>query len=27
VFRDEMPANATGKVLRRQLIDELTGTH
>jgi acyl-CoA synthetase (AMP-forming)/AMP-acid ligase II len=27
VFRDELPANATGKVLRRQLIDELTGTH
>ncbi|KAA1248929.1 long-chain fatty acid--CoA ligase [Mycobacterium simiae] len=26
VFRDELPATATGKVLRRQLIDELAGT-
>jgi acyl-CoA synthetase (AMP-forming)/AMP-acid ligase II len=24
VFRDELPTNATGKVLRRELIDELT---
>jgi acyl-CoA synthetase (AMP-forming)/AMP-acid ligase II len=24
VFRDELPTNATGKVLRRQLVDELT---
>jgi acyl-coenzyme A synthetase/AMP-(fatty) acid ligase len=23
VFRDELPTNATGKVLRRQLVDEL----
>ncbi|KAA1248926.1 AMP-binding protein [Mycobacterium simiae] len=26
VFRDELPTTATGKVLRRQLIDELAGT-
>jgi acyl-coenzyme A synthetase/AMP-(fatty) acid ligase len=26
VFRDELPTNATGKVLRRELIDELTAT-
>jgi acyl-CoA synthetase (AMP-forming)/AMP-acid ligase II len=25
VFRDELPTNATGKVLRRELVDELTG--
>ncbi|MDT5183631.1 MAG: hypothetical protein QOI29_1789, partial [Mycobacterium sp.] len=24
VFRDELPTNATGKVLRRELVDELT---
>jgi acyl-coenzyme A synthetase/AMP-(fatty) acid ligase len=24
VFRDELPTNATGKILRRQLVDELT---
>ncbi len=24
VFRDELPTNPTGKVLRRQLVDELT---
>jgi acyl-CoA synthetase (AMP-forming)/AMP-acid ligase II len=23
VFRDELPTNATGKVLRRELVDEL----
>ena len=26
VFRDELPTNATGKVLRRELVDELTAT-
>ncbi|MGE0215233.1 class I adenylate-forming enzyme family protein [Mycolicibacterium sp.] len=26
VFRDELPTNATGKVLRRQLVDELNST-
>jgi acyl-CoA synthetase (AMP-forming)/AMP-acid ligase II len=25
VFRDELPTNATGKVLRRELVDEFTG--
>jgi acyl-CoA synthetase (AMP-forming)/AMP-acid ligase II len=24
VFRDELPTNATGKVLRRELVDELS---
>ena len=24
VFRDELPTNATGKVLRREIVDELT---
>jgi acyl-CoA synthetase (AMP-forming)/AMP-acid ligase II len=24
VFRDELPTNATGKVLRRELVDEVT---
>jgi acyl-CoA synthetase (AMP-forming)/AMP-acid ligase II len=24
VFRDELPTNATGKVLRREIIDSLT---
>ena len=24
VFRDELPANTTGKVLRRELVDEMT---
>jgi acyl-CoA synthetase (AMP-forming)/AMP-acid ligase II len=26
VFRDELPTNATGKVLRRELVDELTAS-
>ncbi|VAZ81598.1 4-chlorobenzoate--CoA ligase [Mycobacterium persicum] len=26
VFRDELPTTATGKVLRRQIIEELAGT-
>jgi NAD(P)-dependent dehydrogenase (short-subunit alcohol dehydrogenase family) len=26
VFRDELPTNATGKVLRRQLVDELNSS-
>jgi acyl-coenzyme A synthetase/AMP-(fatty) acid ligase len=24
VFRDELPANTTGKVLRHELVDEMT---
>ena len=27
VFRDELPTNATGKVLRRELVDELTASN
>jgi acyl-CoA synthetase (AMP-forming)/AMP-acid ligase II len=26
MFRDELPTNATGKVLRRELVDELNAT-
>jgi acyl-CoA synthetase (AMP-forming)/AMP-acid ligase II len=27
VFRDELPTNATGKVLRRELVQELTASN